>query len=248
MSRRGRTLLLLALIPALAFAACGGGDDEGPPVSPTGSSTAATTATGGARTTASATAGGPFSSVPADLADGFALGKKDAPLTLVLYEDFQCPFCLRFTQLYDRMLVEEYVQPGKLRLEFRNLPILGAESVAAARGATCAAAQNGFWAYHHRLFEEQLKAGQLTKEQVNVGRFSAGALRTFAGESGLDAAAWQACFEGEGSLQAVQDAAREASGLGLRSTPSLILNGKPLTIPPSAAAFRGALDDALKNR
>ena len=197
-----RNLAVTALLAGavLGLSACGGDDGASP----------APTAATAAATTAAASDG--LSAIPQDLADGFALGKKDAPLTLVVYEDFQCPFCLRYTTAFESMLVEDYVKPGKLRIEFRNLPILGPESVAAARGAVCAAAQNRFWQYHHRLFSEQLKAGQLTSEKLNVGRFSNQALRTIAEETGLSALQWQACFDDPASLQVVQSLSETIAG------------------------------------
>ncbi len=232
---RGPLAGLLA-VAGLVLAACGG-DDGGPEPS-------STLATGSAVPTATPSDG--LAAIPQELADGFALGKKDALLTLVMYEDFQCPFCLRYTTTYEALLIDEYVKTGKLRIEFRNLTILGAESVAAGRGAVCAAEQNGFWPFHNRLFSEQLKAGQLTSEKLNVGRFSSEALRAIAADSGLDATRWQTCFDAPASLQVVQDHAREATALGLRSTPSLVLNGKAVAIPTSPAAFRRLLDDAAK--
>ena len=101
-----RSLAVTALLAGavLGLSACGGDDGASP-----------------APTAATAAASDGLSAIPQDLADGFALGKKDAPLTLVVYEDFQCPFCLRYTTAFESMLVEDYVKPGKLRIEFRRL-------------------------------------------------------------------------------------------------------------------------------
>ncbi len=98
-------------------------------------------------------------SLPADLADGMFLGKPDAPLTLTVFEDFLCGHCLRFTALVEPMIVEEYVLPGKVRLEFRNWPILGPTSVSAAAAAECAAGQDQFWEYQRQLFLAHPQAG-----------------------------------------------------------------------------------------
>jgi len=70
--------------------------------------------------------------LPKDLQNGTKLGKDDAPVKLVSYEDFQCPFCLQYTANQEGELIEKYVKTGEVQLEFRNLTILGQESVRAA--------------------------------------------------------------------------------------------------------------------
>ncbi len=89
---------------------------------------------------------------PAELADGYALGSPDAPVTVEVWEDFQCPFCQRFTLEVEPLLVERYVQDGDVRLVFRNLPFLGDESHWAAVAASLAADQDKFWPFHDYLF------------------------------------------------------------------------------------------------
>ena len=140
-------------------------------------------------------------------AEGASIGKKDAKATLTLFEDFQCPFCLRFTVTFESTIME-YVRAGKLRLEYKNFPILGVESVKAAVAAQCAAKQNVFWPFHQRLFTEQVKAGQLTKEQLNVNRFSDQNLATYAAEAGANATQFQACYGDAATISLVQDEIR----------------------------------------
>ena len=232
------------LFIALTLAACGG--DNAPPASPQPTAPARTTQP------PSATAGNPTDpatfakrKLPLDLAKGAALGKADAKVTLEAYEDFQCPFCLGFTMTLEPVVIDEYVAAGKVRLVFHNFPILGADSVRAALAATCAAAQEKFWPLQQRLFLEQAKAGQLTAEKTNIGRFSEENLRKFATESGAAGGPYDACLKDEATLSKVQDEVRSAQQLGLRGTPSLVLNGKPVATPPDAAAMRKLLDDAV---
>src|SRR5512139_1398364 len=70
---------------------------------------------------------------------GAKIGKADAPVKIVAYEDFQCPFCLLFTSEDEPSIISELVKTGKVQYEYRHLPILGNESVSAAVATQCAA-------------------------------------------------------------------------------------------------------------
>lgn len=237
----GALLLVIAIAVAL-LSACGGDDDvETSEDEPTAAATGARTPTRGASNdVASALQAIEY---PNDLADGMALGSVDAPATLQMFEDFQCPFCLRLTATWEPLLIE-YVKNGKLRLEFRHLPILGEESVFAAVAAVCAAQQEGFWEYHSKLFLVQAEAGQLTREQLNVGRFDPAALVRYAGEVGLDESAFGACLQEPATLAIVQADYTAARDLGLRATPTLVLNGQQVQTPTTEQAWRQLLDAA----
>jgi protein-disulfide isomerase len=86
---------------------------------------------------------------------GTTLGKSDAPVTVYLYEDFQCPYCGQFSREMVPQLVEDYVRGGKAKLISEPLTFLGPDSVAAARAALAAGEQDRYWPYHSLLFENQ---------------------------------------------------------------------------------------------
>lgn len=235
-------LLLGALVIGLATA-CGDDDAQdrggGSPASPTATPTQA----------ASADPEKAYRDFdfPPDLVDGQAIGKPDAPVTLTAFEDFQCPFCLRFTLLNEPVIVEEYVLSGKVRFEFKHFPILGDESGAAAVAATCAAEQGKFWAFHKRLFLVQLDAGQLTAEKLNVGRFSVRNLQRYASEKGIEPGALDACLTSQAAADKVTAHLREAAALGLRGTPSFLINGEPVARPPTTPGeWRSFRDEQIK--
>jgi protein-disulfide isomerase len=170
--------VLLAVALGASLVACGD-DDDGGPESDGGTPTAQA---GGSPTPEAANeiaANLQAIEYPEDVADGLALGNADAPATLEVFEDFQCPFCLRFTAQWEDLLME-YVEAGNLRLLFRNFPILGEESVYAAAAAVCAGEQDAFWEYHRTLFLVQAEAGQHEEERINVGRFNPNALADYA--------------------------------------------------------------------
>jgi len=166
--------------------------------------------------------------LPLDLANGSKLGRDDAPVKIVAYEDFQCPFCLRYTAEQEPQIVEELVKTGKVQLEFRHLPILRNESVSAAVASQCAADQNKFWQYHHKLFLTQAEAGQANDEELNVGRFSDDNLKKFAKDLGLDSAQFDQCFDTREHLDLVTEHQREANQFGITGTPGFTVNGQPI--------------------
>ena len=248
MTRVPRPLLVaFAAITAAGFAACGGDDDAGDSLAAGGSNS---TVAADASPTNTPDPFGDFAalSYPQDLANGDSIGKAEAPVTLTLYEDFQCPFCLQFTLAYEEMLIDDYVKTGKVLLEFRHFAILGPESQAAAMAAICAADQEKFWPFHHRLFLEQARQGQLTNEVLNQGRFSDEALAGFAAESGVDAAAYTTCIADPTTLSRLQADSREARQLGLRGTPGVVVDGQAVGIPADETSFRRLLDTAIANK
>jgi protein-disulfide isomerase len=233
----------IALLAAL-LGACGGDDDGDEDQTSTPGSTETAEPTEGGGPSNEADEALEAIDYPEEMADGTATGEAGLP-TLQMFEDFQCPFCLRFTAEREELLME-YVRDGKLRVEFRNLPILGQESVNAAAAAVCAAEQDGFWPYHNKLFQVQAAADQMTNEQLNVGRFALDALVGYAGDVGLDEAAFGTCLEDPATIAAVQTDFDAARDLGLRSTPTFVLDGQPIQTPRDEAGWRDLLDDATE--
>jgi protein-disulfide isomerase len=164
---------------------------------------------------------------PLDLADGYSLGASDAPVAIEVWEDFQCPFCQRFTFQVKPALVERFVETGQARLTFRNLAFLGDESHWAAVAGSLAADQDRFWPFHDYVFANLL--GE------NVGSFSLDRLLAIGEAASLD---MQRFREG-----LVLDAARarfreidataraEAAALGINATPTVTVDGVVLPSP-----------------
>ncbi|MEO8539082.1 MAG: thioredoxin domain-containing protein [bacterium] len=178
--------------------------------------------------------------------DGFALGSAEAALVLDVYEDFQCPFCVKFTATVEPGLITDYVRSGKVRLVFHNFAILGAESVAAAKGSVCAADQDRAWNFGLALYSLQANADQVGVEKLNVGRFNDGALRKAADRAGLDAGKFQSCINDAATTATVSQQYADGSTLGVRGTPSFALNGTYLAnVPSDLAGWKLLLDQAL---
>lgn len=178
--------------------------------------------------------------------DGFSLGSAQAPLVLDVYEDFQCPFCVKFTATIEPGLITDYVRTGKVRLVFHNFAILGAESVAAAKGSVCAAQQDRAWNFGLVLYSLQANANQVGLEKLNVGRFDDDALRKAAATAGLDAGKFQACLGDAATLATVSQQSADGTAIGVRGTPSFALNGTYLAnVPGDLAGWHTLLDQAL---
>ncbi|MHB8673125.1 MAG: DsbA family protein [Candidatus Limnocylindrales bacterium] len=183
----------------------------------------------------------PASAIPAGLANDRTLGRADAPVTIDVWTDFQCPYCARFVEQIQPQLITDFIVPGTVRLVAKDLSFLGAghtpdESNDAAVAARCAARQGRFWEYHDYLFWNQL--GE------NVGSFTRARLLAMAQAVGLDTSAFQACTS-DGTVAAAV-AAETAAGAakGVTSTPTLFVNGRMIVGVPSydslASAIRAA--------
>jgi protein-disulfide isomerase len=179
-------------------------------------------------------------SYPLELADGFRLGTADAPVAIEVWEDFQCPFCQRFTYQVEPALVAEYVLPGQASLTFRQLPFLGDESHWAAVAASLAAEQGRFWPFHDYLFANLL--GE------NVGSYELDRLLAMGEAAGLDMARFKEGLTLERARQRFAEieaeARRDASALGISATPTVTVNGIPLE-SPDFETVAAAVDAAL---
>jgi protein-disulfide isomerase len=165
-------------------------------------------------------------------------GDEKATVTLIEYSDFQCPFCKRFHDTVLPRIVTDYVNTGKIKLAFKNFAFLGDESRWAAQGAECAADQNRFWDIHELLFSRQ------TGE--NMGTYTKANLVNYAQELKLDVPAFTSCLNQDKTLERVQTDTTEGNSLGVRGTPSFLINGKLLVGAQPYEAFKSAIDEALK--
>ncbi len=171
--------------------------------------------------------------LPVEMQQGNKLGSDDAPVKLIQYEDFQCPFCLRYTLDIEPFLVEEFVKPGLLQIEFRHYPVVGQESVTAAVAASCVAEQNRMFEYANRLFAKQAEDGF----RPDSGVFSEEALVAIAGDLGLDTDALAACQARGDALSPVANNQAAAQAIGFRGTPNFVINGAPIQSPPQTFAL-----------
>ena len=165
-------------------------------------------------------------------------GDPDAPVTIIEFADFQCPYCGRFFAQTEPQINEQYMQSGKVRFAYFNFAFLGAESNWAAEAAECASDQNKFWEYHDKLYASQ--SGE------NQGAFSKDNLKKFAEELGMDTSAFDECLDSGKYIQLVQDESSMASSIGVRSTPTFLINGQPVVGAQPFEVFQQTIDSLLK--
>lgn len=171
--------------------------------------------------------------------DPLALGSPDAPVVLIEYSDFQCPFCGRFARETKPDLVRDYVDKGILRIEWRNFPVFGAESDQAARAGWAAGQQNRFWQFHDEAYAEPRRR--------NAGDFSEDNLLAMARKAGVkDLARFEKDMASEAARQAVTRDSEEGYGIGVTSTPAFLINGRPVLGAQPTDVFTDIIDAAAE--
>jgi protein-disulfide isomerase len=170
-------------------------------------------------------------------AEGRTLGSADAPVKMVVYLDFQCPYCGNFTREAQPEIEKKYIEPGQLSLEIRPIAFIGAESLWAAEAAACAGDQGRFLDYHDKLFEKQ--------GQENSGAFAIDKLKGFAVDLGLDTEAFNSCLDSQKYAQQVRQETDEAISAGIDSTPTFFIGDTKLSQVRSFQDLYTAIDKAL---
>src|SRR3989344_8897773 len=124
------------------------------------------------------------------------LGNPDAPVQIVEFGDYQCPYCTKFFNETEQRLRAEYVAKGKVAFWWRDFAVLGEDSQRAARAARCANEQNAFWRYHDALFAARLSAGQAGTLDSSV-RFTDETLVMFAERVGIEKGLFATCLSSD---------------------------------------------------
>ena len=160
---------------------------------------------------------------PDSTPEGFpADGPANAPVTILEFSDFQCPYCRMFAQDVLPKLREKYVSTGKVRIIWRDMAIRGPESEAAGAAALCAHEQGRFWAYHDLLYMRQ--QGQ------NEGAFATDKLKGFSTEVGrIQPELFNQCIDSGRYLPAVKASTQDGQNtLKLTGTPTFFVNGQKI--------------------
>jgi len=155
-------------------------------------------------------------------------GKKNAPLTLIEFTDYQCPFCARHATLTLPALVKDYVDTGKVRYVLRDFPLdIHPNAHKAAEAARCAGDQNKYWEMHDKLFagQNQLQAAKLSEYAKTIG---------------LNGTEFDACLSKGKYAKAVGEDLQQGVALGVRGTPTLVVGISDGDKVKDAVMIRGA--------
>ena len=163
--------------------------------------------------------------------DDPALGSADAPVTVVEFSDFQCPFCARVMPTLKR-IHETY--GDRVRIVWKDFPLtaIHPQAFKASEAGQCAREQGRFWEYHDRLFGNQ---------QALEVEF----LKKYAADIGLDIAAFNACLDTAKFAERVQEHISQGAALGVNSTPSVYINGRLLSGAHPYETFTAIIDEEL---
>jgi protein-disulfide isomerase len=158
-------------------------------------------------------------------------GNPDAPVTIVEFSDFQCPYYQKVQASLQEVLAK---YGGRVSLAFRDYPLrdIHPRARAAAEATRCAGEQGQFWAYHDLLYANQSKLAPAT-------------LRNHARDLGMDAGAFEACQASGKHASTVEADVKEGARAGVSSTPSSFINGIFLSGAQAAPAFEKLIDAEL---
>lgn len=169
--------------------------------------------------------------------DPMSLGAEDAPVVMVVYADYMCPFCAAWEQDTLPELTERYVDSGEVRIEARAFPYLGDRSRTLAVGAEAAAAQDMFWEYQEQVF--------LRQDELRSAGGPEPVMAQIAEQIGLDPERFSEDLDDESLRESVDQDFADGQRLGLSGTPSFLINGEPLVGAQPVDVFAARIDEAL---
>jgi len=169
-----------------------------------------------------------------ELADDDAIkGDADAPVTIVEWSDYECPFCARFYDQTLSQIDEEYIKTGKVKLIYRDFPLgFHAQAQKAAEAAECAGEQGKYFDMHDALFDNGVTGGVSSFKQ-------------FAADIGLDTSEFNDCLDSGAMADEVAKDLKDGSAVGITGTPGFIINGKLVSGAQPFSVFKQVIDAEL---
>lgn len=180
------------------------------------------------------------------LGGAITMGKQDAPVTVVEFSDFQCPFCKRHFEDTFNQIEQEYVATGQVRYVYKHYPLdFHQNAKQAAVAAECANEQGKFWEYHDVLFQKQ------TEWETQDANAAATTFKKYATDLGLNAGSFNTCLDFNKHEEKVDKESQEGSAYGVSGTPTFfigneqqgyttVVGAKPFT------ALKQTIDQALQ--
>ncbi|MBI3183584.1 MAG: thioredoxin domain-containing protein [Myxococcales bacterium] len=160
-------------------------------------------------------------------------GPRDAPVTIVAFSDFQCPFCSRVVPTL-KQLEEQY--KGKVKVAFKHQPLPFHQNARIAASASMAANEQGkFWEYHDKLFANQTALDRSSLER-------------YAQEVGLDMSKFRASLDSNKFDALITEDSQEGNRVGANGTPTFFINGRQLVGAQPIDAFKAIIDEELKKK
>lgn len=173
-----------------------------------------------------------------NLDGAYAMGAQDAPVTIIEYSDFQCPFCARFHSDTFPQIERDYIATGQVQYVYKHFPLsFNQNARPAANAAECAGAQGSFFDYSSILYSNQARwSGVNDPTQQFI---------SFAEDLGLDTSTFESCLASGEHEERIQSDFDEGSQRGVRGTPAFFVNGQLISGAQPYAVFRDAIEAAL---
>ena len=169
---------------------------------------------------------------------GRIIGSASATVWMIIISDFQCPFCKQWHDESWEAIRKEYVETGKIRVAYMNLPLgMHANAVPAAHAAMCASVQGKFWPVQDAMLRRQKEWSRLADAHPFF--------ENLAREAGADVDALRACVTSGVMRPLIQSDESRATSAGAQSTPTFFVGSQPLIGAQPLATFRGAINAAL---
>jgi protein-disulfide isomerase len=168
-------------------------------------------------------------------------GSEDAPVTIVEFSEFLCPYCQRFAEQTLPLIQDAY--EGEVRYVYRDFIVHGEPSLKISEAAECADDQGKFWEYHDHLWENYQAVGQQAQTGME-GLVST--LKGYASDLGLDTATFDECLDTDMNSAEVQKDSQDAQTYGVRGTPGFFINGQMVSGAQPFSVFQQVIDAALE--
>ena len=160
-------------------------------------------------------------------------GDENAPITLIEFSDYECPFCARFYSQTLNQIRENYIDTGKVKLVYRDFPLsFHPNAHKAAEAAECAGEQGKYFEMHDMLFENGVSGG--------VSSF-----KTYANSIGLNQAEFDSCLDNDDMASEVKKDFADGQAAGVTGTPGFFINGKLITGAQPYSVFEAAFEQEL---
>ena len=172
-----------------------------------------------------------------EVGDSPSIGSADAPVTIIEFSDYQCPFCGRFWEQTLPSLQREYIDTGKVRLAFKDFPLesIHQEALPAAHAARCAREQGGdemYFKYHDIVFQNQQSLSSANYQR-------------WASQLGLDSTKFSECMSSNKYLGAIRQDLRDGSAGGIQGTPGFFVNGVLVSGAQPFTVFQQIIESEL---
>jgi protein-disulfide isomerase len=174
-------------------------------------------------------------------AQGYLIGKVDAPVKIIEFADFECPACGGFATITEPDVRTRIIDPGLANLTYYDFPLtMHRNTLSASNAAACADEQGKFWPMHDRIFQGQEEwNGEATDAPKPF-------LKRYAGEIGLDVAKWETCYDARKYQKRISANLADGMRRGVNSTPTFIIGNKMYPSKLSYDELKKIVDSAAK--